>query len=91
MVIQLPATLSMDGKPAQIDIDAAGGRTLRSVLDGIEDQAPGATKKIMDSNGQLYRYVNLYVNGEDVRHGSGMSTQVKEGDEVLILPAISGG
>jgi molybdopterin synthase sulfur carrier subunit len=45
----------------------------------------------VDDTGKLRGYVNLYVNGDDIRHGSGLDTPVVESDEVLILPAISGG
>jgi sulfur-carrier protein len=61
------------------------------VLDQIEERIPGSAARILDGDGKPYRYVNLYVNGNDVRHGAGMDTPVAEHDEVLILPAISGG
>lgn len=74
-----------------IDLTLTGATNLRSVLEQLEAKVPGATQKMLDSTGQPHGYVNMYVNGEDVRHGSGMNTPVRDDDEVLILPAISGG
>lgn len=91
MKVRLPATLTQNGKPGMVDLEVPQATTLRAVLDQVEAQVPGATKRILDGDGRLYRYVNIYLNGEDVRHGGGIDAQVKEGDEILILPAISGG
>lgn len=91
MKVRLPATLTQNGKPGLVDFEVTEATTLRAVLDRVETQVPGSTKKILDGEGRLYRYVNIYLNGDDVRHGGGIDTQVKEGDEILILPAISGG
>lgn len=91
MIVKLPATLSQNGQPGTIDLELTGSATLGSVLDEIEKQVPGVTSKILAGDGKPHRYVNLYVNGDDVRHGAGLSTPVRESDEVLILPAISGG
>jgi len=89
--IKLPAALSQAGTPGLVDVDVPAEATLGSLLTGLNEQVPGATKKILDDNGAPYGYVNLYVNGDDVRHGAGLDTPVTEADEVLILPAISGG
>lgn len=91
MIVKIPATLSGKGTAGTVTLDLTGGCTLRLVLDQIESQIPGSAARIIDSDGRPYRYVNLYVNGDDVRHGAGMDTPVAEHDEILILPAISGG
>jgi molybdopterin converting factor small subunit len=65
--------------------------TVRSVLDELDQRLPGLVGKLLDGEGRLYGYVNIYVNGDDVRQGGGMQTAVKEGDEIMVLPAISGG
>lgn len=91
MRIKLPAALSQGGMPGMVEVELPAQSTVGSLLTGLNEQIPGATKKILDDNGALYGYVNLYVNGDDVRHGAGLSTPVSEADEVLILPAISGG
>ena len=91
MRIKLPAALSHGGTPGLVDVEVPAQSTVGSLLGELSEQVPGATKKILDGNGALYGYVNLYVNGDDVRHGAGLDTPVTEHDEVLILPAISGG
>jgi molybdopterin converting factor small subunit len=74
-----------------VNLEIPAAATVRAVLAEIEKQVPGATARIIDADGRVRGYVNLYVNGDDVRHGAGMETPVAESDEVLILPAISGG
>lgn len=91
MRIKLPAALNQGGSPGMVDLDIPAQSTLGSVLQDLEKHIPGATRKIVSTDGKLYGYVNLYVNGGDVRHGEGLDTPVSENDEVLILPAISGG
>ena len=91
MRIKLPAALNQSGTSGMVDLDVPAQSTLGSVLQDLERHIPGATRKIVSTDGTLYGYVNLYVNGDDVRHGDGLSTPVKDSDEVLILPAISGG
>ena len=69
----------------------AGGETVRAVIDDLEKQYPGIGERIRDENGAVRRFINVYVNGEDVRFMSQDDTPVKEGDEVSIIPAIAGG
>ena len=66
------------------------GRTVRDLLDDLERQYPGLTDGVVNGDG-LHRFVNLYVNGEDVRYSGALETPVKEGDTVAILPAVAGG
>jgi molybdopterin synthase sulfur carrier subunit len=91
MKVRVPASLSQRGRSGMVDLDIPPSATMRVVLGEIEKQIPGATDRIVGADGRLRGYVNLYVNGEDVRHGAGLDTPVSEADEVLILPAISGG
>jgi MoaD family protein len=67
------------------------GATLREVLEGLERQYPGFTSTIVTESGGLHRFVNLYVNDEDVRFSGGLDTQIADGDSVTILPAVAGG
>ena len=91
MRIKLPAALNQGGTPGLVEVEVPPRSTVGSLLAGLNEQVPGATRKIVNAEGGLYGYVNLYVNGDDVRHGAGLETPVSEADEVLILPAISGG
>jgi sulfur-carrier protein len=67
------------------------GSTVREVLDDIESRFPGFTDSIVTEDGGLHRFVNLYVNDEDVRYLGSLETKVSEGDTVAILPAVAGG
>lgn len=67
------------------------GATLESLVSHLEGAYPGMRDRVMDESGQLRRFVNIYVNGEDVRFMSGLTTDLKDGDEVSIVPAVAGG
>jgi molybdopterin synthase sulfur carrier subunit len=69
----------------------ADGSTLRDVLGDLEQKYPGITKNVVSEDGGLHRFINVYVNDEDVRYLGSLETEVKEGDTVSILPAVAGG
>jgi sulfur-carrier protein len=69
----------------------ASGSTVASLLDDLEAQHPGLKERICESDGQIRRFVNVFVNGENVRDRDGAETAVKAGDEVGIIPAMAGG
>jgi sulfur-carrier protein len=67
------------------------GATVREVLKDVEGRYPGFMKAIVTDGGGLHRFVNLYVNDEDVRYLGALDTEVVDGDTVAILPAVAGG
>ena len=67
------------------------GTTLRDLLRDLESRYPGFTDSIVTDEGGLQRFVNLYVNNEDVRYLGALETRVQDGDTVAILPAVAGG
>lgn len=69
----------------------AGGSDLAACIKDLETNFPGMQARIMDETGQLRRFVNVYVNGDDVRFMDGLKTGLKDGDEVSIVPAVAGG
>ena len=69
----------------------ADGSTLRDVLNNLESRYPGITRNVISGDGGLHRFINVYVNDEDVRYLGSLETEVKEGDTVSILPAVAGG
>lgn len=69
----------------------AKGTNLKEILGDLERQFPGMKERLYDDKGSLRRFINFYVNNEDVRFLKGESTPVKEGDEVSVIPAIAGG
>jgi len=70
---------------------SAEGSTITTVIEDLEKSYPGLKERICDEEGALRRFVNLYVNDEDIRFMSNMETELKDGDEISIVPAIAGG
>jgi len=68
----------------------AAGYTLQAVISDLESNYSGISERLVD-NGKLQRFVNIYVNDEDVRFSGGLDTEVNDGDTVTILPAVAGG
>jgi sulfur-carrier protein len=73
---------------SSIEVD---GATVGDVLSAVESQFPGIHERICEPDGRIRRFVNVFVNGEDVRALNGTETPVKDGDEVGIIPAVAGG
>jgi molybdopterin synthase sulfur carrier subunit len=76
------------GDKAELEVEAG---SLRDVVSRIAEQNPEVKQRLLDDNGELRRFVNVYVNEEDVRFLDKLDTQIKDGDEVSIVPAIAGG
>jgi MoaD family protein len=68
----------------------ANGDTLRAVIDDLDANYSGISERLVD-NGKLHRFVNIYVNDEDVRFSGGLDTAIYDGDSITILPAVAGG
>ncbi len=69
----------------------ATGATIAEIIDNLDSNHPGIKGRMCDDTGELRRFVNIYVNEEDVRFLKGKETALKDGDEVSIVPAIAGG
>jgi sulfur-carrier protein len=72
------------------EVEATGG-SVADLLDNVETQHPGLKARLYDEQGQLRRFVNIYLNDEDIRFLDGPKTATKDGDIVSIIPAIAGG
>lgn len=64
---------------------------LSQMIDRLEGDYPGFKERLLDEEGELRYFVNIYVNGEDIRFDQGLRTAIKSGDEVSIVPAVAGG
>ncbi len=73
------------------DVVSGDGGTLIACIEALERQYPGLKERLCDEKGELRRFVNIYVNGEDVRFQQGLETPLKPGDVVSIVPAVAGG
>lgn len=65
--------------------------TVRSAIDALENRFPGLSSRLLDESGSLRRFVNLYVDDEDVRFLRGLDTEVADGGRLAIIPAVAGG
>ena len=74
-----------------VDKVSVEGSSVASVIDALDAEFPGIKGRLCDDTGQLRNFVNVYVNGEDVRFEDGLNTATKAGDEVSIVPAVAGG
>jgi molybdopterin synthase sulfur carrier subunit len=75
----------------QDTVTANESGTLAELIDSLEDEFPGLKERLCDESGELRRFVNVYINGEDVRFQSGLQTAIASGAEVSIVPAVAGG
>jgi molybdopterin synthase sulfur carrier subunit len=72
------------------EVDAAGA-SLKDVINDLESRHPGMRDRLLDEKGEIRRFVNIYVNGDDVRFLDQLNSAVKDGDDISIVPAIAGG
>ena len=72
------------------EVSATGG-TVAALVNDLEKNHPGIRERICDEKGQVRRFVNIFVNGDDIRFLNHLETAVKDGDEISIVPAIAGG
>ena len=87
--VRIPAPLrTLTGDQELVSAD---GLTLADVVEHLEASYPGMRERLCEEDGELRRFVNVFVNGEDVRFLSGLASELSEGDEVSIVPAVAGG
>ena len=84
--IPTPMRQHTDGQPV-VEVSAA---TVQAALEAVGGKYPGLTQRLFE-NGQVRRFVNVYLNDEDIRYLDNLATPVKEGDELSIIPAVAGG
>ena len=87
--VRIPTPLQkLTGNRAEVDVPA---KNVKELLEGLERQYPGIKDRLCDESGRVRRFVNIYLNEEDIRFLKQESTPLKDGDEVSIIPAIAGG
>ncbi len=69
----------------------AQGSTIDEVIDDLQKKFPGIKERICSESGELHRFLNIYLNSEDIRFKEGLATSLTDGDELSIIPAIAGG
>jgi molybdopterin synthase sulfur carrier subunit len=78
----------MTGGKDKVEVES---NTLGEMVENLESTYPGFKERLVDENGDLRYFVNIYINGEDVRFLQGLQTSTSTGDEVSIVPAVAGG
>jgi molybdopterin synthase sulfur carrier subunit len=91
MAIQVRVPTALRTLTGDQEVVQAEGATVAEIIEDLHRQFPSIKERICDDNGELRRFVNVYVNNEDIRFMEGSGTQVNEGDELSIVPAIAGG
>jgi len=78
----------LTGGQARVQVE---GSDLKTLIENLDQEFPGFKDRLLDEEQSVKRFINIFVNGEDVRRLQGLSTQVSESDEVSIIPAMAGG
>lgn len=87
--VHIPTPLRrLTGGQSRVQVD---GATILAVLEALDAQYPGFRERLFDDGGELKRFINIYVNDEEIRTLAGKATVVKEGDRITIVPAMAGG
>ncbi len=87
--VRIPTPLrTLTGGSAEVE---ASGDSVRALLDDLDKRHPGLRERVYDESGELRRFVNIYVDDEDIRFAGGLATAVGAGSVVSIVPAVAGG
>ena len=87
--VRIPTPLrKLTNNEELVEVDAA---TIGDVISELQNRYPGIKDRLVDENGSIRRFVNVYVNEEDIRFLQNQQTALKDGDEISIIPAIAGG
>ena len=90
VTVRIPTPLrQLTNDQETVTADESG--TLAELIDALDRAYPGLKERLCDETGELRRFVNVYVNGEDVRFLDGLQTRIEPGAEVSIVPAVAGG
>ena len=89
IIVNIPTPLrKLTNNESEVEIDA---ETVGQLVDSLESSYAGFAEKLLDGGGEIRRYVNIFVNEEDIRFLDGKGTPLNDGDNVSIVPAIAGG
>ncbi len=91
MEVQVRIPTPLKKLAGEQDVIRAKGKTVGEVVQWLTDTYPGLKERLRDEQGELRRFINIYVNDEDIRFNQNLGTPLKEGDRLSIIPAIAGG
>lgn len=89
VTVRIPTPLrTLTGGKSEVETTASD---IQSMIESLNGQFPGLKDRVCDDKGEIRRFVNIYLNEEDIRFLQGRDTPLKDGDEISIVPAIAGG
>lgn len=89
ITVRIPTPLrTVTGGKSEVQVE---GSTIAEMIEKLAEAHPGIKERLYDEHGEIRRFINIYVNEEDIRFLTGKDTPLKDGDEVSIIPAIAGG
>ena len=87
--VKIPTPLrKLTNNETSVDAD---GTSVGQIVESLESAYPGMRERLIDDNGDLRHFVNIYLNGEDIRYIDGLKSSVSDNDELSIVPAVAGG
>jgi molybdopterin converting factor small subunit len=92
VAVRVPTILrTYTGGESAVSVDVGDGATLSDVVDSLESAYPGIKARVLDDTGAIRRFVNVYVDDDDVRFAQGLDTPTPSGAKVSVIPAVAGG
>ncbi len=92
VAVRVPTILrTYTGGESDVSVSVADGATLGDVVSALETAYPGIGARVLDDTGKIRRFVNVYVDDDDVRFASGLQTPTPDGSRVSVIPAVAGG
>jgi len=89
IMVRIPTPLrSVTDGQAKVSVE---GSSINEIIGSLDRQFPGIKERLCDDQGMLRNFVNIYVNGEDIRFLEGIDSVTKDGDDISIVPAVAGG
>ena len=88
VLINIPSPLRTITKDRTIEVE---GKTLEECINNLEEKFNGIKKRLINDEGEINKFINFYINGDDVRHSKGLETEVGPGSSIDIVPAMAGG
>ena len=88
VLINIPTPLRVITKDRTVEVE---GNTLSECRNNLDEKFNGIKKRLINDDGEINKFINFYINGEDVRHSKGLETETKPSSSIDIVPAMAGG
>tara|TARA_B100002051_G_scaffold124691_1_gene118710 strand:- start:46 stop:318 length:273 start_codon:yes stop_codon:yes gene_type:complete len=88
VLINIPTPLRTITKDRTVEVE---GKTLEECINNLEEKFNGIKKRLINDDGEINKFINFYINGDDVRHSEGLETKIEPGSSIDIVPAMAGG